>query len=152
MSWLLKRNSEILDLQLKVYSPCVRVFSMIIIFLVRCVTRHARNPQSIETFQGSKCWGGWGLKPGHKCIQKSKRNTVGFEPGSLLPAPACNCLPIELMAQTCDTGCQFYWPNNDRLRSNVWWFGCLHVLEREQPAIQTTTKIDISVRNDVVHA
>ena len=57
------------------------------------------------------------MKPVLKGIQKSKKNTVGFEPGSLLPAPAC--LPIELMTQTCDTGCQLYWHNNDRLRTEV---------------------------------
>ena len=57
------------------------------------------------------------MKPGLKGIQQNEKNTVGFEPGSLLPAPAY--LPIELMTQTCDTGCQFYWPNNDRLRTEV---------------------------------
>ena len=80
---------------------------------------HPRNPRNIETFQGSKGRGGWGLKPGarpqgHK---KSKKNTVGFEPGGLLPAP--DCLTIELMTKTCDTRCHLYWPNNARLRTKV---------------------------------
>jgi hypothetical protein len=58
-----------------------------------------------------------GLETRPQGNKKKEENTVGFEPGSLLPAPAC--LPIELMTQTCDTGCQFYWPNNDRLRTEV---------------------------------
>ena len=43
------------------------------------------------------------MKPGLKGIKKSEKNTVGFEPGSLLPG--FDRLPIELMTQTCDTGC-----------------------------------------------
>ena len=51
------------------------------------------------------------MKPGLKGIKKSEKNTAGFEPGSLLPG--FDRLPIEPMTQTCDTGCPFYWPNNN---------------------------------------
>ena len=47
----------------------------------------------------------WGSSPGVSSLSYQRA------------APAC--LPIELMTQTCDTGCQFHWPNNDRLRTEV---------------------------------